>query len=129
MTRGKASYRPQLLLGIIVYGYATDVFSSRRLERAIYDSMAFRFIAANDHPDHDTIAVPRRRFLQKIGPLFVPVLVLAREMGFLKLGTVVLDCTKIYANASRHSALSYCLRRWARPVCCWPTTGFAERPT
>ncbi len=104
---GEASYHPQLLLGIMVYGYATGVFSSRKLERATYDSVAFRFIAANEHPDHDTIAAFRRRFLQQIGTLFVQVLVLAREMGVLKLGTVALDGTKIHANASRHSALSY----------------------
>lgn len=104
---GEASYHPQLLLGIIVYGYATGVFSSRKLERATYDSVAFRFIAANEHPDHDTIAAFRRRFLQQIATLFVQVLGVAREMGVLKLGTVALDGTKIHANASRHSALSY----------------------
>ena len=83
------------------------MFSSRKLERATYDSVAFRFIAANEHPDHDTIAAFRRRFLKQIEALFVQVLVLAREMGVLKLGTVALDGTKIHANASRHSALSY----------------------
>jgi transposase len=77
---GSASYHPRMLLGILVYGYATGVFSSRRLERATYDSVAFRFIAANDHPDHDTIAAFRRRFLKE--GLFVQVLLLAREMGF-----------------------------------------------
>ena len=104
---GSASYHPEVLLGLLVYGYATGVFSSRKLERATYDSVAFRFIAANDHPDHDTIATFRRRFLPQIESLFVQVLVLAREMGVLKLGTVGLDGTKIHANASRHSALSY----------------------
>ena len=104
---GSASYHPALLLGILVYGYATGVFSSRKLERATYDSVAFRFIAANDHPDHDTIATFRRRFLKQIEGLFVQVLELAREMGMLKMGTVALDGTKIHANASRHSALSY----------------------
>src|SRR5450432_3956361 len=113
---GEASYHPQLLLGLIIYGYATGVFSSRNLERATYDSVAFRFIAANEHPDHDTIAVFRRRFLKQIETLFVQVLGVAREMGVLKLGTVALDGTKIHANASRpnrvkpggmHSALSY----------------------
>ena len=104
---GSASYHPSVLLGLLVYGYATGVFSSRKLERATYDSVAFRFIAANDHPDHDTIATFRRRFLQEIEALFVKVLVLAREMGVLKLGTVALDGTKIHASASRHSALSY----------------------
>ncbi len=104
---GSASYHPALLLGILVYGYATGVFSSRKLERASYDSVAFRFIAANDHPDHDTIAAFRRRFLKEIEELFVQVLLLAREMGVLKMGTIALDGTKIHANASRHSALSY----------------------
>jgi len=104
---GSASYHPTLLLGLLVYGYATGVFSSRKLEQATYDSVAFRFIAANDHPDHDTIATFRRRFLKEIEGLFVQVLALAREMGMLKMGTVALDGTKIHANASRHSALSY----------------------
>jgi transposase len=104
---GSASYHPRMLLGILVYGYATGVFSSRKLERATYDSVAFRFVAANDHPDHDTIASFRRRFLRDIEKLFVQVLLLAREMGVLKLGTIGLDGTKIHANASRHSALSY----------------------
>jgi transposase len=104
---GEKSYHPALLLGLIIYGYATGVFSSRKLERATYDSVAFRFIAANEHPDHDTIANFRRRFLKQIEALFVQVLSLAQEMGVLKLGTVALDGTKIHANASRHSALSY----------------------
>src|SRR5229473_826575 len=104
---GSASYHPKVLLGLLVYGYATGVFSSRKLERATYDSVAFRFIAANDHPDHDTIATFRRRFLKEIEGQFVEVLKLAREMGVLKMGTVALDGTKIHANASRHSALSY----------------------
>jgi transposase len=104
---GEASYHPAVLLGILVYGYATGVFSSRKLERATYDSVAFRFVAANQHPDHDTIAAFRRRFLEDIKALFVEVLQLAREMGVLKLGTIALDGTKIHANASRHSALSY----------------------
>lgn len=104
---GEASYHPTVVLGLLVYGYATGVFSSRKLERATYDSVAFRFIGANQHPDHDTIASFRRRFLKQIETLFVQVLMMAREMGMLKLGTVALDGTKIHANASRHSALSY----------------------
>ena len=103
---GSASYRPRQLLGVLVYGYATGVFTSRKLERATYDPVAFRFIAANEHPDHDTIATFRRRFLKEIEALFVRVLLLAREMGVLKMGTVALDGTKIHANASRHGALS-----------------------
>ena len=104
---GEASYHPHLLLGILIYGYATGVFSSRKLERATHDSVALRFVAANAHPDHDTIATFRRRFLPQIETLFVQVLGVAREMGVLKLGTVALDGTRIHANASRHSALSY----------------------
>jgi len=104
---GSASYGPGLLLALLIYGYATGVFSSRRLERATYDSVAFRFITGNEHPDHDTIASFRRRFLPEIQRLFVEVLQLAKEMGLLKMGTVALDGTKIHANASRHSALSY----------------------
>jgi len=104
---GSASYHPRILLAILIYGYATGVFSSRKLERATYDSVAFRFLAGNEHPDHDTIAAFRRRFLKEIEKLFVVVLQLAREMGVLKMGTIGLDGTKIHANASRHSALSY----------------------
>ena len=103
---GEAAYHPTILLGLLVYGHATGVFSSRKLERATYDSVAFRFIAADQHPDHDTIAAFRRRFLPRIEALFVQVLMLAREMGVLQPGTVALDGTKIHANASRRSALS-----------------------
>jgi transposase len=104
---GSASYHPAMLLGLLVYGYATKVFSSRALERATYDSVAFRYIAGNEHPDHDTIAAFRKRFLGQIEALFIEVLQLARTMGMLKLGTVAIDGTKLHANASRHSALSY----------------------
>ena len=105
--RGSKAHHPATLLAILVYGYATGVFSSRRLERATYDSVAFRYIAANTHPDHDTLATFRRRFLGELGNLFVQVLELAQEMKLLKLGNVCLDGTKVHANASRHSALSH----------------------
>ena len=104
---GSASYYPVLLVSLLVYGYATGVFSSRKLERATFDSVAFRFVASNQHPDHDTIAAFRRRFLPQIEALFVEVLKVAREMLLLQLGTVALDGTEIHADASRHSALSY----------------------
>jgi len=78
-----------VLLSLLVYGRATGVFSSRKLEWATYESVAFRFIAANDHPDHGTIATFRRRFLKEIEALLVKVLLLAREKGLLKMGTVV----------------------------------------
>jgi len=104
---GSASYHPAMLLGLLVYGYATKAFSSRAIERATHDSVAFRYIAGNEHPDHDTIAAFRKRFLPQLRPLFLEVLQLARTMGMLKLGTVALDGTKVHANASRHNALSY----------------------
>ena len=104
---GSPAHHPSVLLGLLIHRYAREVYSSRKLERATYDSMAFRLIAANDHRDHDTIATFRRRFLTEIEQLFVDVLLLARQAGILKLGTVALDGTKIHADASRHSALSW----------------------
>ena len=104
---GSASYHPAMLLGLLVYGYSTKTFSSRAIERATHDSLAFRYIAGNEHPDHDTIATFRKRFLPQLEPLFMQVLKIARDLGLLKLGTVALDGTKVHANASRHSALSY----------------------
>ncbi len=105
--RGSDAYHPSMLLGLLVYGYASGVHSSRRIERACHDSVAFRFIAANTQPDHDSIATFRRRFLPQIEKLFVQVLLLAREMKCLKLGNIALDGTKIAANASKHRALSW----------------------
>ena len=105
--RGSAAYHPEVLLSLLVYGYANGVFSSRKIERATYDSVAFRYLGAGSHPDHDTLATFRRRFLDELSGIFVQVLELAQEMKLLKLGTVCLDGTKIHANASRHSALSY----------------------
>ena len=105
--RGSKAHHPATLLAILVYGYCTGVFSSRKLEMATFDSVAFRFIAAGTHPDHDTLATFRRRFMDELAGLFVQVLEMATEMKLLKLGTVCLDGTKIHANASRHSALSH----------------------
>ena len=104
---GKAPYHPAVLLSLLFYGYATGVFSSRKLEQATYDSVAFRFITAEGHPDHDTIASFRKRFLQELQELFVQMLVIAKTAGLLKMGTVSLDGTKIKANASKHKALSW----------------------
>lgn len=105
--RGTQAHHPAVLLSLLIYGYATGMFSSRKIERATYDSIAFRYIAANTHPDHDTIASFRRRFLPQFEALFVQVLLLAREMKLLKLGRIALDGTKMKANASKHKALSY----------------------
>lgn len=105
--RGSAAHHPAVLLGLLIYGYASGVHSSRKIERATYDSVAFRYVAANTHPDHDTLATFRRRFLREVEELFVQVLVLAREMKLLKLGHIALDGTKVGANASKHKALSW----------------------
>ena len=105
--RGSRAHHPGVLLSLLIYGYATGVFSSRKIERATHDSIAFRYLAANTHPDHDTIATFRRRFLPQIETLFVQVLLLAREMNLVKLGRIALDGTKVKANASKHKALSY----------------------
>jgi transposase/IS5 family transposase len=105
--RGSDAYHPATLLSLLIYGYATGTFSSRKIERATHDSLAFRYIACNRHPDHDTLATFRRRFGKQFQSAFVQVLQVARENQLSRFGTVSLDGTKIHANASRHSALSY----------------------
>jgi transposase len=105
--RGFRAYRPKTLLALLIYGYAVGTYSSRKIERATVDSVAFRYIAANTSPDHDTIADFRRRVLPTLPKLFLQVLLLAKELGFLKVGQVSLDGTKIKANASKHHALSH----------------------
>jgi len=104
---GSAAYHPAIMLALLVYGYASGTFSSRKIERATYDSVAFRFIAANHHPDHDTLAHFRKTFLVELEDLFVQVLSLAQAMKLVKLGQISLDGTKIKANASKHKALSH----------------------
>jgi hypothetical protein len=96
-----------VLLALLVYGYATGIFSSRKIERATFDSVAFRFLSADTHPDHDTLANFRKTFLVELEDLFVQVLSLAQAMKLVKLGQISLDGTKIKANASKHKALSY----------------------
>ena len=105
--RGMAAFPPAMLLSLLFYGYATGEYSSRRIERGTYDSVAFRFIAANTHPDHDTVAAFRKRFLPQLKDLFVQILQVARTLKLLKVGNVSLDGSKVKANASRHRALSY----------------------
>jgi transposase len=105
--RGGEPYAPEVLLGLLLYGYAIGVFSSRKIERATYEAVPFRFIAGNLHPDHDTLAAFRRTFLPELKELFVQVLLLAQEAGVLKLGTISLDGTKVHADASKRKAVSY----------------------
>jgi len=104
---GSKAYDPSVLLSLLFYGYANRTFSSRKIEAATYDSVAFRYIAAGSHPDHDTIASFRKRFLNEIDDLFIRILKIAHAMGFQKVGIVSIDGTKIKANASKHKALSY----------------------
>ena len=105
--RGGMPFAPEILFGLLVYGYATGVFSSRKIERATYESAPFRFIAGNLHPDHATIATFRKTFLPELHDLFVQVLLLAQALGVLKLGNISIDGTKIHADASKSKAVSY----------------------
>lgn len=105
--RGLAAYHPQMMCGLLVYGYCTGIFSSRRIERATYEDVAFRYLSGNQHPDHDTIAAFRERHLEALKGLFLQVLKLCEKAGLVKLGHVALDGTKMKANASRHKAMSY----------------------
>lgn len=105
--RGSAAHHPSVLMGLLIYGYATGVYSSRAIERATHDSVAFRFIAANTHPDHDTLSHFRKRFLKEFKSVFLQVLEISADMKVLKLGVISLDGTKVKANASKHSALSW----------------------
>jgi len=105
--RGGQPYAPEILLALLFYGYATGVFSTRKIERATYETVPFRFIAGNLHPDHDTLATFRKTFLAELKDLFVQVLLLAQVAGVLKLGNISLDGTKIHADASKSKAVSY----------------------
>ena len=104
---GGVAYAPEVLLGLLIYGYATGVFSSRQIEKGTYESIPFRFIAGGLHPDHDTIANFRKTFLAEFVEVFVQVLVVAQALGYLKLGNISLDGSKIHADASKSKAVSY----------------------
>src|ERR1700674_2411718 len=105
--RGGEAIAPEILLGLLFYGYATGTFSSRKIERATYESMPFHFLARGLHPDHDTIANFRKPFLPELKDLFVHILLYAQELGVLTLGNISLDGTKIHADASKSRAISY----------------------
>jgi len=105
--QGGEAIAPDILLGLLFYGYATRVFSSRKIEKATYESIPFRFIAGGLHPDHDTIANFRKTFLKEIKDLFVQILLLAQEIGMLEIGNISLDGSKIHADASKSHAVSY----------------------
>jgi transposase len=105
--RGGEAYAPELLLAVLFYGYATGVFSSRKIEKATYETLPFRFVAGGLHPDHDTLANFRKTFRAEIKDLFVQVLLLAQAAGYLKLGNISMDGSKVHANASKSKAVSY----------------------
>jgi transposase len=105
--RGRPPYHPALMVKLLIYGYCIGKMSSRKLEQATYDDVAFRVLSCNQQPDHDSIAGFRKRHLQELGRLFVQVLQLCERAGLVKLGHVAIDGTKIKANASKYQSLSY----------------------
>jgi len=104
---GGEAIAPEILVGLLFYAYATGLFSSRKIERATYESIPFRYVAGGVHPDHDTLAHFRQAFLAEIQELFVQILLLAQAAQVLKLGNISLDGSKIHADASKSHAVSY----------------------
>ena len=105
--RGYPPYHPVMMVKLLVYGYCTGKTSSRKLEKATWEDVAYRVLSGNQQPDHDSIADFRRRHLKALAGLFVQVLKLCQEAGLVKLGHVSVDGSKVKANASRHKAMSY----------------------
>lgn len=105
--RGQPGYHPLLLTRLLLYGYCQGLVSSRKIERATYEDVAFRYLAADQHPDHDTLASFRQMHLQSLAELFTQALQLCERAGLIKLGHVAIDGTKVKANASKHKAMSY----------------------
>jgi transposase len=105
--RGLAAYQPLMMVRLLLYGYCKGVASSRKIEQATYEDVAFRYLSGDTHPDHDTIAAFRKRHLGALAGLFVQVLQLCQKAGLVKLGHVAIDGTKMKANASKHKAMSY----------------------
>ena len=133
--RGGEAYAPELLLALLFYGYATGVFSSRKIEKATCETLPFRFVAGGLHPDHDTLANFRKTFRAEIKDLFVQVLLLAQAAGYLKLGNISIDGSKVHANASKSKAVSY-KRLLALEAACvpksiscfgWPNSSMATK--
>ena len=104
---GLAQYHPRTMLALLVYCYANGIFGSRRIERATYRDLGVRYVAASGHPDHDTICAFRRRNFAAVAEAFLQVLLLARELKLLRVGTVSIDGTKVDANANRRNSLRY----------------------
>lgn len=104
---GSDAYHPRMMLALLFYSYATGTFSSRKMEAATYESVPVRYVAANQHPDHDTICTFRRRFLDPLSELFTQILLIAYQMGLVEIGDVAIDGSKAKANASKHKAMSW----------------------
>lgn len=104
---GSDAYHPRMMLALLFYSYASGTFSSRKIEAATYESVPMRYVAANQHPDHDTICTFRRRFLQPLSSLFVQILEIAHQMDLVEVGEVSIDGSKVNANASKHKAMSW----------------------
>ena len=109
--RGKRPFPPRMMVGILLYGYCTRLFSSRKLETATYEDIGFRVLCGGNHPDHCTINTFRKTYLPQLSGLFVQVLRMCEEAGLVKLGHVALDGTKIQGNASKHKAMSYAVMK------------------
>jgi len=125
--RGQAAYAPEMMLRVLLYGYSMGVYSSRKIETRTYEDVAFRYLSADAHPDHDTIAEFRKRHLGALSGLFVQVLGLCRKAGLVKLGHVALDGTKIKANASKHKAMSYGRMRGAEEKLAAEVAGWMKK--
>src|SRR5665811_754379 len=105
--RGQAAYAPEMMVRLLLYGYARGVYSSRKIQTRTFEDVAFRYLSGDQHPDHATIAEFRKRHLEALSGLFTQALLLCSEAGLVKLGHVSIDGTKIKANASKHKAQSY----------------------
>jgi len=105
--RGQAAYTPEMMVRLLLYGYAKGVYSSRKIQTRTFEDVAFRYLSGDQHPDHATIAEFRKRHLEALSGLFMQALQLCSEAGLVKLGHVSIDGTKIKANASKHKAMSY----------------------
>jgi transposase len=105
--RGQSAYAPAMMVRVLLYGYTTGTYSSRKIQARTFDDVAFRFLSADEHPDHSTLAEFRKRHLQALSGLFTQALQLCGKAGLVKLGHVAIDGTKLQANASKHKAMSY----------------------
>ncbi len=105
--RGQSAYAPETMVRLLLYGYATGVYSSRKIETRTYEDVAFRYLSGDQHPDHATLAEFRKRHLAALAGLFTQALLLCAKAGLVKLGHVTVDGTRIKANASKHKAMSY----------------------